>query len=83
MKLAKSTISGASLLLLAIQLALVCSVAATYLYQRWTYPRVWTRTVGLSTPIYPCAAATSACDSPSTAAKARCPRASWPCFRAM
>jgi len=47
MKLAKRTISGASLLLLAIQLALVCSVAATYLYQRWSYPRVWTRTVAI------------------------------------
>jgi hypothetical protein len=31
--------------LLVIQLALVCSVAAKYLYQRWSCPRVWTRTV--------------------------------------
>ena len=31
--------------LLLIQLAIVSSVAAKYLYQRWTCPRVWTRTV--------------------------------------
>jgi hypothetical protein len=47
MKLARRNISGASLLLLAIQLALVCSVAATYLYQRWSYPRIWARTVAI------------------------------------
>ena len=40
MKLAKT-----SLVVLAIQLALVSSIAAKYLYQRWTCPRVWTRTV--------------------------------------
>jgi uncharacterized membrane-anchored protein len=38
MKLAKT-----SLALLAIQLALVSSIAAKYLYQRWNCPRVWTR----------------------------------------
>jgi hypothetical protein len=38
MKLAKT-----SLALLAIQLAIVSSVAAVYLYQRATCPRVWTR----------------------------------------
>lgn len=43
MKIFKTSASGVSLLLLVIQLALVCSVAATYLYQRSTYPRVWTR----------------------------------------
>lgn len=47
MKLTKKNISSASLLLLAIQLALVCSVAATYLYQRGRYPRVWTRAVAI------------------------------------
>jgi len=31
--------------LVVIQLALVSSIAAKYLYQRWTSPRVWTRTV--------------------------------------
>ena len=40
MKLAKT-----SLVVLAIQLALVSSIAAKYLYQRWSCPRVWTRTV--------------------------------------
>jgi hypothetical protein len=40
MKLAKTSIA-----LLVIQLALVSLIAAKYLYQRWTCPRVWTRTV--------------------------------------
>jgi uncharacterized membrane-anchored protein len=40
MKLAKT-----SLALLVIQLVLVSSIAAKYLYQRSTCPRVWTRTV--------------------------------------
>ena len=44
MKLGKANLSGASLALLVIQLALVSSIAAKYLYQRWTCPRVWTRT---------------------------------------
>jgi len=35
--------SKTSLVLLLIQLALVSSVAAKYLYQRWNCPRVWTR----------------------------------------
>jgi hypothetical protein len=39
MKLAKT-----SLALLVIQLAIVSSIAANYLYERWTCPRVWTRT---------------------------------------
>ncbi|MGA2672229.1 MAG: hypothetical protein ABSE99_03280 [Terracidiphilus sp.] len=38
-------ISKASVALLAIQLALVSSIAAKYLYQRWSCPRVWTRTL--------------------------------------
>ena len=38
MKLAKTSIA-----LLVIQLALVSSIAAKYLYQRWSCPRVWTR----------------------------------------
>jgi hypothetical protein len=37
-------LSAASVAVLVIQLALVCSIAAKYLYQRWTCPRVWTRT---------------------------------------
>ena len=38
-------LSRTSLLLLLIQLAIVSSIAGKYLYQRWTCPRVWTRTV--------------------------------------
>jgi hypothetical protein len=38
-------ISKTSVALLVIQLALVSSIAAKYLYQRWVCPRVWTRTV--------------------------------------
>ena len=38
-------LSKASIALLVIQLALVSSIAAKYLYQRWSCPRVWTRTV--------------------------------------
>ena len=45
MKLGPMRFSAASLTLMVIQLALVCSIAAKYLYQRWTCPRVWTRTV--------------------------------------
>jgi hypothetical protein len=45
MKLGKATLSGASVALVVIQLALVSSIAAKYLYQRWRCPRVWTRTV--------------------------------------
>jgi uncharacterized membrane-anchored protein len=40
-------ISGFSILLLLIQLALVSSIAAKYLYQRWSCPRVWTRAVAV------------------------------------
>jgi hypothetical protein len=45
MKLAKINLSGASIALLVIQLAIVSLIAAKYLYQRWSCPRVWTRTV--------------------------------------
>ncbi len=38
-------LSKTSLILLIIQLAIVSSIAAKYLYQRATCPRVWTRTV--------------------------------------
>jgi uncharacterized membrane-anchored protein len=40
MKLART-----SLVLLVVQLALVSSIAAKYLYQRWNCPKVWVRTV--------------------------------------
>ncbi len=39
------TLSRASIALLAIQLAVVSSIAAKYLYQRSTCPKVWTRAV--------------------------------------
>ena len=45
MKAGRVKLSGASVALLVIQLVLVCSVAPKYLYQRWSCPRVWTRTV--------------------------------------
>jgi uncharacterized membrane-anchored protein len=45
MKIGKLSISLASIVALAFQLALVCSIAAKYLYQRSTCPRVWVRTV--------------------------------------
>ena len=45
MKIAGIKLSGTSIALLVIQLAIVSSIAAKYLYQRWTCPHVWTRTV--------------------------------------
>ena len=39
------TLSRASIALLAIQLTIVSSIAAKYLYQRITCPKVWTRAV--------------------------------------
>jgi hypothetical protein len=45
MKIGSVRFSGVSIAILVVQLALVCSIAAKYLYQRWTCPRVWTRTV--------------------------------------
>ena len=45
MKIGKTSISGASIAVLVIQLAIVSSIAGKYLYQRWTCPRVWTRSV--------------------------------------
>jgi uncharacterized membrane-anchored protein len=44
MKLAKISFSGTSIVLLLIQVVLVSSIAAKYLYQRSTCPRVWVRT---------------------------------------
>jgi hypothetical protein len=41
----KITLSKTSIALLVIQLVIVSSIAAKYLYQRWTCPRVWTKTV--------------------------------------
>ena len=42
MKLAKISFSKTSIVLLLIQLALVSTIAAKYLYQRRSCPRVWT-----------------------------------------
>ena len=46
MKVGRFTISIASVALLVIQLLLVSAIAAKYLYQRWTCPRVWTLAQG-------------------------------------
>ncbi len=43
MKLGRISLSVTSLVLLAVQLAIVSTIAAKYLYQRWSCPRVWTR----------------------------------------
>ncbi len=43
MKIGRFSLAGVSLALLIFQLLLVSSIAAKYLYQRWTCPRVWTR----------------------------------------
>jgi hypothetical protein len=43
MKIGRMTISAVSLLVLFVQLALVSTVTAKYLYERWRCPRVWTR----------------------------------------
>ena len=43
MKLGKVSLSVTSLVLLVVQLAIVSTIAGTYLYQRWSCPRVWTR----------------------------------------
>lgn len=40
-------ISKTSIVLLLIQLAIVSSIAAKYLYQRWTCPRVWVHAVAI------------------------------------
>ncbi len=45
MKLGALKLSAASIAVLVLQLLLVASVAAKYLYQRSTCPRVWTRAV--------------------------------------
>ena len=39
-----------SIYLLAVQLVIVSSVAAQYLYQRWKCPRVWARAVEVDPP---------------------------------
>lgn len=43
MKIGRLSLSAVSVVLLVLQLALVSTVAAKYLYERWRCPRVWTR----------------------------------------
>jgi hypothetical protein len=43
MRIGRFTLSGVSVALLVVQLGLVSTIAAKYLYQRWRCPRVWTR----------------------------------------
>jgi hypothetical protein len=45
MRLGRFKLAGVSVTLAVVQLALVSTVAAKYLYERWTCPRVWTRAV--------------------------------------
>jgi hypothetical protein len=52
MKIGRIAFSGVSLALLVAQLALVSAIAAKYLYQRWTCPRVWTRAAAID-PVLP------------------------------
>ena len=47
MKIGRFTLSAASLALLIVQLALVSTVTAKHLYQRWRCPRVWTMPIKL------------------------------------
>lgn len=47
MKIGRLMLSGVSVTLLIIQLVLVSSIAAKYLYQRWRCPRVWTRAAAI------------------------------------
>lgn len=46
MKIFRASFPAVSLVILVAQLALVSSVAAKYLYERWRCPRVWTRAGG-------------------------------------
>ncbi len=52
MKLFRLSIAPASVVLLVVQLALVSSLAASYAWQRHSYPRVWTRAYGYD-PVLP------------------------------
>ena len=46
MNISRTQISAASLAVLIAQLVLLCTVVASYAWQRHTYPRVWTRAYG-------------------------------------
>jgi len=43
MRVGRLRVSGVSVALLVVQLGLVSTMAARYLYERWGCPRVWTR----------------------------------------
>lgn len=47
MKIGRLRLSGVSVALLVVQLALASSIAAKYLYERWRCPRVWTRAAAI------------------------------------
>jgi len=47
MKLGSLKLSGVSVVLLVVQLALISSIGAKYLYQRAKCPRVWTRVIAV------------------------------------
>ena len=44
MKLGRIRLAGVSVTMAVVQLALISTIAARYLYDRWTCPKVWTRT---------------------------------------
>lgn len=46
MRIFKASFPAVSLVILVVQLGLVSSIAAKYLYERWKCPRVWTRASG-------------------------------------
>jgi hypothetical protein len=46
MRIFRGSFSAISLVILVVQLGLVSSIAAKYLYERWRCPRVWTRARG-------------------------------------
>jgi len=43
LRVGRFAVSGASVALLVVQMGLVSTIAAKYLYQRWRCPRAWTR----------------------------------------
>ena len=45
MRMGKVRLAGVSVALAVLQLALVSTIAAKYLYERWSCPKVWARTV--------------------------------------
>jgi hypothetical protein len=52
MKIGPVSLSGVSIAVLAIQLAIVSSIAAKYLYERASCPRVWTKTAAYAPDLF-------------------------------